>query len=201
MSPPRGLSDAEAAAWEKLAATVEPLHPNPRGRNAGKGATASPAKPATSAPASPRPAPAIRRAAPTAPPAPPATGRADVPRAPRSLAPGHLDSHWDKRLKAGEITPDVTLDLHDHGLDAAYARLMDGMEQAIGIGARVVLVVAGRSRPVDPADRSTRRGAIRAKILDWLAASAHGSAIAAIRKAHRRHGGDGAIYIVLRRMR
>jgi DNA-nicking Smr family endonuclease len=65
----------------------------------------------------------------------------------------------------------------------------------------VVLIVTGRSRPVDPADRSTKRGAIRAKILDWLAASEHGASIAAIRKAHRRHGGEGALYIVLRRQR
>ena len=67
------------------------------------------------------------------------------------------------------------------------------------MGARTVLVVTGRPRPVDPADRGIRRGAIRAKILDWLAASEHGPSIAAVRKAHKRHGGDGALYIVLRR--
>jgi hypothetical protein len=52
---------------------------------------------------------------------------------------------------------------------------------------------------VDPADRGTRRGAIRAKILDWLAASSHSDAIAAVRRAHRRHGGEGALYLVLKR--
>lgn len=92
----------------------------------------------------------------------------------RVPTPGNLDSHWDRRLKSGEIMPDLTLDLHDHGLDAAYTRLMGGMEQARSVGARVVLVVTGRPRPVDAADRATRRGAIRAKILDWLAASGHG---------------------------
>ena len=113
--------------------------------------------------------------------------------------PGNLDSHWDRKLKAGEIVPDLTLDLHGHGLDAAYTRLMDGMAQARLMGARCVLVVTGKSRPVDPADRGTKRGAIRAKILDWLAASEHGAGIAAVRRAHQRHGGDGALYIVLRR--
>ncbi|MGB7419387.1 MAG: Smr/MutS family protein, partial [Erythrobacter sp.] len=64
-----------------------------------------------------------------------------------------------------------------------------------------VLVVAGRERPVDPADRQTKRGAIRAKLLDWLAASRHADAIAAVRRAHIRHGGEGALYLVLRRAR
>ena len=112
-----------------------------------------------------------------------------------------LDSHWDRKLKAGEIAPELTLDLHGHGLDAAYNRLMDGMAQARGMDARSVLVVTGKPRGGDPADRGERRGAIRAKILDWLAASEHGSAIAAVRTAHRRHGGEGALFIVLRRGR
>ena len=104
-------------------------------------------------------------------------------------------------MKAGVVQPDFTLDLHGHGLDAAYNRLMSGIAQARAMDARTILLIAGKSRPVDPADRGTRRGAIRAKVLDWLAASSHSDAIAAIRKAHRHHGGDGALYIVLKRKR
>jgi DNA-nicking Smr family endonuclease len=110
-----------------------------------------------------------------------------------------LDSHWDRRVKGGRIVPDLTLDLHGHSLDAAYARIMTALDQARAIGARVVLVVAGRERPVDPADRMVKRGAIRAKLLDWLASSRHADAIVAVRKAHIRHGGDGALYLVLKR--
>lgn len=191
MRHPRGLSEEEAAIWEKVAATVVPLHPvkpavklaepakDPIRAPAHKQAPLRGAKPARSA-AAPEPLP---------------------PSARRVPVPGNLDSHWDRRLKAGDIAPDLALDLHDHGMDAAYARLMGGMEQARSMGARVVLVVTGRPRPVDAADRATSRGVIRAKILDWLAASEHGDAIAAIRKAHRRHGGDGALYVVLRRAR
>jgi DNA-nicking Smr family endonuclease len=102
-------------------------------------------------------------------------------------------------MKAGKLVPELTLDLHDHSLDAAYMRIMAGLDQATAMGARVVLVIAGRERPVDPADRSERRGAIRAKLLDWLAASHHADSIAAIRKAHRSHGGEGAVYLVLKR--
>ena len=187
MSHPRGLTEEEAAAWEKVSATVEPLHPVGRVKRAPAPARNTPV---------PSPAPklaSIPARTPMSQPTPPVARRAP--------APGNLDSHWDKRLKSGEITPDLSLDLHDHGLDAAYSRLMDGMSQARSVGARVVLLVTGRPRPVDPADRASSRGVIRSKVLDWLAASEHGEAIAAIRKAHRRHGGDGALYIVLRRQR
>jgi DNA-nicking Smr family endonuclease len=62
-------------------------------------------------------------------------------------------------------------------------------------------VIAGRLRPVDAADRGGRRGAIRAKLLDWLAAGPHAARIAAVRPAHQRHGGAGAVYVVLRASR
>jgi DNA-nicking Smr family endonuclease len=97
------------------------------------------------------------------------------------------------------VTPDLTLDLHGHTLDAAYSRIMAGLDQASAMGARLVLVIAGRERPVDPADRAERRGAIRAKLLDWLAASHHADRIAAVRRAHIRHGGEGALYLILKR--
>jgi DNA-nicking Smr family endonuclease len=102
-------------------------------------------------------------------------------------------------MKAGRLVPDLTLDLHDHSLSAAYDRIMAGLDQARMMNARVVLVIAGRERPVDPADRMAKRGAIRAKLLDWLAASRHGSAISAVRRAHVRHGGEGALYLILKR--
>jgi DNA-nicking Smr family endonuclease len=110
-----------------------------------------------------------------------------------------LDSHWDRRVKGGRVEPDLTLDLHGHSLDTAYDRIMNALDQARGMGARVVLVVAGRERPVDPADRMAKRGAIRAKLLDWLAASRHADAITAVRRAHIRHGGEGALYLFLKR--
>ena len=112
-----------------------------------------------------------------------------------------LDSTWDRKLARGTVEPDFTLDLHGHTLDAAHGRLDQGLTQAKAMGARIVLLIAGKPRPAAPADRGTRRGAIRAKVLDWLAAGPHGADIAAVRAAHRRHGGEGALYLVLRRRR
>ena len=103
-------------------------------------------------------------------------------------------------MTRGVVSPDFTLDLHGHTLDSAHARLDHGLTQALAHGARVVLLITGRERPSDDhAGRSGRRGAIRAKFLDWLAHGPHASKIAAVRNAHPRHGGAGAVYIVLRK--
>jgi len=112
-----------------------------------------------------------------------------------------LDSHWERRLRLATIAPDLTLDLHGHSLDQAHRRLDHGLVQAKYMGARLVLVITGKPRGADAADRGTSRGAIRAKILDWIAAGPHASDIAAVRAAHRRHGGEGALYLVLKRRR
>ncbi|TDW63559.1 DNA-nicking Smr family endonuclease [Novosphingobium sp. PhB55] len=118
---------------------------------------------------------------------------------PKADAPLHLDGSWEKRISKGTLVPDFSLDLHGSNLDQAYVRLMHGLTQAKAMGARVVLIVTGKPRPVDAMDRGTARGAIRAKITDWLAASDHALDIVAIRGAHRRHGGQGAIYVVLKK--
>lgn len=193
MSAPRGLSEAEKAAWERLASTVTPLH-LPRVR---AGAASTDPKPPAKAPPKP-PAKSAKPPVPGTRPVPLLQPPASVP--PAKVKDG-LDSHWERRFKAGSVAPDFTLDLHGHSLDAAHARLESGLFQAKAMGARVILLIAGKPRPVDAADRGSRRGAIRAKILDWLAAGPHGSDIAAIRKAHRRHGGEGALYLVLKRRR
>lgn len=190
MSAPRGLSAEEAEAWEKLTATVAPLHP--RAVRPKPVMEAAPKPPAKQPPAKQPPKPKPRRA--PAPPAPP-------PKKPEPLAPGRLDLHWDKRLKTGVVQPDFTLDLHGYNLESAYDRLIGGVAQARAMDARTILLVTGRPRPVEAADRAERRGAIRAKVLDWLAASHHHAAIAAVRRAHPRHGGEGALYIVLKRER
>ncbi len=189
---PRGLSDEEAQAWAKLAHSVTPMAgrivPAIKMAEAVPGVKVKRKKPVRAAPV----------LAPKQPPKPVQPARS----APLSdTATQGLDGGWERKLRSGTIVPDFTLDLHGHTLDSAHIRLDSGLSQALAMDARVVLLIAGKSRPVDPADRGNRRGAIRAKILDWLAAGPHGGSIAAIRKAHRRHGGEGALYLVLKRRR
>ncbi len=111
---------------------------------------------------------------------------------------GGLDGHWDKRLKRGAMSPDISIDLHGMGLSGAYHRLDGALEQAVLTGMRSILLVTGRPRGHDRAS-GEGRGAIRAAVMDWLAASRHAGHIASVRRAHPRHGGEGALYIILKR--
>lgn len=175
----RRLSPEEQLLWDKVVASVRPLRAPPE-----PGAVPLPeAAPPPAAP--PRPAPA-RGAPPLVQPKPTAPGET-------------LDGSWDKRLARGAVQPDATIDLHGHNLATAYDLLDRRLEQALDDGARILLLITGRP----PADdrRPVGRGAIRAAIGDWLAASRHSGAIAAVRAAHPRHGGAGALYIILRRKR
>jgi len=81
-------------------------------------------------------------------------------------------------------------------LDTAWTAIDRGLDRAIASGDRVVLLITGHHRPGDP---PVERGKIRAAVHDWLAASRHAAEIAAVRGAHRRHGGGGSLYLVLRR--
>jgi len=112
------------------------------------------------------------------------------------IADRTLDGSWDRRLGSGRVEPDRVLDLHGMSLDAAWAAIDRGLEQALGRGDRVLLLITGHHRPGEP---PVQRGKIRAAVHDWLAASRHASSIAAVRGAHRRHGGGGSLYIILKR--
>jgi DNA-nicking Smr family endonuclease len=178
----RALAPDEAALWARVMASVRPL----RGL-----AVAPPA----ARPADPREGPP-----PASPVAPARAERAKV--APAS-APGPgttLDATWDRQLARGAVLPDSAIDLHGHSLQSAYRLLDEGLERALARGDRLLLLVTGKP-PRPESERPHARGAIRAAVADWLAASRHADRIAAVRGAHPRHGGAGALYIVLRRPR
>lgn len=191
--PGRKLTNEEAALWARVARTVAPLEDKvplapARKDHDGTGPEEQP----------PPAAPPRKRAKPAALLPRQAADAAPRPEQPRTLDRLGLDAGWDRRLSRGLVAPDFTLDLHGATLDAAHARLEHGLALALAQGARLVLLITGRERPSD--DRRSR-GAIRRKFMDWLAAGPHASRIAAIRPAHQRHGGAGAVYIVLKRAR
>ena len=187
----RKLDPTERALWSRVAATVRPLpgQPSPLAQSA----------PPTVKP--PRPAVPLRQSIPAAKPAAPPARRTG-----RIFATASLDGHWDRRLRKGQIRPDLSLDLHGHSLASAQALLDASIARGLLRGARVLLVIAGRLRP--GADRlplmhgdPRPRGAIRASLADWLANSPHADQIIALRPAHIGHGGTGAVYVILRRAR
>lgn len=106
-----------------------------------------------------------------------------------------LDGTWDRRIRTGRIEPDFTIDLHGHNLTSAHSQLARALDRAVRDGARVILLIAGKQRGPDEAPR----GAIRRELEGWLSHSRHAGQIAAVRNAHPRHGGAGALYLVLRR--
>lgn len=173
----RPLSAEESALWAKVIATVRPL----------------------------RPQPASLTVAPEPPPAPASSSAAGQLRSPVKPAvrpapkPGEtLDGTWDRRLSRGIVQPDFSVDLHGHNLATAYDLLDRKLEAAIAMEARIVLLITGKPPRGEP---PVERGRIRAAVGDWLAASRHAGHIAAVRGAHPRHGGTGALYIILRRPR
>jgi DNA-nicking Smr family endonuclease len=185
----RGLTPEEVDLWTRVARTVRPLHPQPKSAPA-----AVPAAAVLAPPPPPAPRPKGRVPVPLPPPVP-------RPADPRALDRHGLDASWEKKLTRTGIDPDFTLDLHGHSLAAAHSRLDHGLSLAMAQRARVVLVITGLPRAAEAADRGDRRGAIRAKLIDWLAAGPHASRIAAVRGAHRRHGGAGAVYVILKRLK
>lgn len=181
----RPLSAEEAALWARLVATVEPL--------AGRGRAALPPPPSTqSEGAAPIFSETDVRAA-----RPSIVRGVEKAKTGGKTAPANtLDGSWDRRLARGLVQPDLAVDLHGHTLDTAYRTLDAGLAQAVARGARMLLLVTGKPRAP-----GSGRGAIRAAVGDWLAASRHSADIAAVRGAHPRHGGTGALYIVFRRRR
>jgi DNA-nicking Smr family endonuclease len=173
----RSLNPEEEALWARVAATIRPLSREPL-----KAERAS------------KPIEAIGQ--PRAHPIRPAPVR-NLPPV-RAAAGGTLDSSWDRRLRSGTAEPDRVIDLHGHNLDQAWSAIDRGLERAIAAGDRVILLVTGHERP---SEAPVQRGKIRAAVKDWLSASRHAPAIAAVRAAHRRHGGGGSLYIILRRNR
>ena len=183
--PPRLLSPEERDLWQKLARTVTPLR-----RTRPKAVIAE----AEGAPSPESFAKALK-----------VKGRVPPERTPAPVAPARpapvpvLDGSWEKKIRSGQLAPDISVDLHGLNLAAAHMRLERLLGDAAVQGWRVLLVVTDKPRPAPLPGEARKRGAIRAEIVDWLVRSAHAHRIASVRQAHPRHGGDGALYIILRR--
>lgn len=179
--PPPGprLSAEERALWARVTATVTPLD--------GKRA-----EPPGTVPPSALPTHIGRPALPTD------TGSVRPGIGVRASQPSDtLDGGWDRRLRRGSVQPDRMIDLHGHTLATAHGALEHALARAVADDVRVLLVVTGK--PPKPDARG--RGLIRASIGDWLGTSGYRDRIAAVRNAHPRHGGAGALYLILRRKR
>lgn len=188
----RTLRPEEAADWQAVARTARPLHP---GRAETGPSPPPPARAPTSSHAPPgppsEPLPAFRIGERTA-------TRA-VPPQP-SAPPPRMDSRAFARLARGRLAPEARLDLHGMTLAEAQPELVRFVLSAQARGLRLVLVITGKGRPAPAADPFPRAtGALRREVPHWLGLPPLSAVVQETAPAHRRHGGEGALYLWLRR--
>jgi DNA-nicking Smr family endonuclease len=172
-------STEELALWRQVTDTVEPLHPEP------PTLPAPPPEPVAAVPAPPAPRPRKAKAA--------APRAAAPPPAPK-LSP--LDRRTRARLSRGSLAIEARIDLHGFTQAAAHDRLVAFLRGAQADGFRLALVITGKGRP-DAAPGE--RGVLRRSVPLWLASPDLRMLVVGFEPAGRGHGGDGALYVRIRR--
>ena len=115
-------------------------------------------------------------------------------------APVAMDARLFHRLRAGKLRPEAKLDLHGMTLDEAHGRLRGFVLDARARGARLLLVVTGKGkRRDDPGPIPVRLGVLRHQVPQWRRMPPLDPHVLQVAPAHRSHGGDGALYVYLRR--
>jgi DNA-nicking Smr family endonuclease len=183
----RGQDDNDdEALWEKVVETAAPL--KGRARAARKPAPPAPkAKPAATRPQAPRPFNA------SPPPKP-----SHVPRA----AP--LDRQTSRQLDKGRLEVEARLDLHGLRQRDAHAQLRRFLKTAQARGLRHVLVITGKGADQEASKsfyEEDERGVLRQAVPRWLSDPEFASLVVSFSQAPRRLGGEGALYVRLRRPR
>lgn len=114
-----------------------------------------------------------------------------------------LDRRTADRLRKGEREPDARLDLHGMTAERAHRACLRFLSDAMGNGARVVLVITGKGgrQRADGDMMTSPRGILRDSLPKWLRSSPLGHSIVGIYEASPKHGGSGAFYIYLKRRR
>jgi DNA-nicking Smr family endonuclease len=154
-----------------------------------------------------------------APPPPEATVPGEVPRPRRVRAsarpivlprldvastPG-LDARSAERLKRGQLPIEARLDLHGLTQEAARSALDGFIAEAYAAGRRAVLIITGRGlKPRGDDDdpwRRTSGGVLKSMTPRWLNEAPNRSRVLAFTEAQPRHGGAGALYVLIRRHR
>ncbi|HWX05077.1 MAG TPA: Smr/MutS family protein [Bradyrhizobium sp.] len=172
----RALTEEEHALWESVAKQIRPLRKKLRAAKAEATSTSAeaPAKPA----ASPRPLAAAPRAPKPGPP---------------PLAP--LGRRERSQLSRGRKEIDARLDLHGMTQTRAHRALSDFLQRAHGDGLTFVLIITGKGKM----GAESERGVLRRQVPQWLGLPEFRSLVVGFEEAHIGHGGEGALYVRIRR--
>ncbi|SDG97436.1 DNA-nicking endonuclease, Smr domain [Bradyrhizobium sp. Rc2d] len=177
----RALSEEERALWDNVAKQVKPLR---------KSRVAK-------APAAPRgePAPTL----PSARPAPPArpVAAAPVPRVAKPSVPplAPIGKRERAKLSRGRSEIEARLDLHGMTQTRAHRALTGFLHRAQHDGLTFVLVITGKGRS------GGESGVLRRQVPEWLSLPEFRAFVVGFEEAHIGHGGEGALYVRIRRAR
>jgi DNA-nicking Smr family endonuclease len=173
----RPLSEEERALWESVAKQVKPLRKHRAAKaQASQAETQAVAKPAVP----PKPIPA--RAVP-------------APKSPPPLAP--LGRRERSKLSRGKQEIDARLDLHGMTQTRAHRVLFSFLQRAHSDGCTFVLVITGKGK----AGSDGERGVLRRQVPHWLSLPEFRALVVGFEEAHVGHGGEGALYVRVRRSR
>jgi DNA-nicking Smr family endonuclease len=178
----RALSDEERALWDAVAKQTRPLRKKPRVAKVTEELEMSAAT--NAGPAEPSPAKMLRVAKVAAPPSPP------------PLAP--LGRRERSQLSRGRKEIDARLDLHGMTQKRAHRVLWDFLRRAHADGLTFVLVITGKGKTTGAGSEG---GVLRRQVPQWLALPEFRTMVVGFEEAHIGHGGEGALYVRIRRAR
>jgi DNA-nicking Smr family endonuclease len=189
MSRQRRLTDEDLFLWRKVERTVMPMHKQrvvpdtPETGDAFRTLLddAAAGKPVSDAKRKKQ----IRSAVPTWSP-PPQPRKPDIERP--------IDRPTSRKIAKGRLSIDARIDLHAMTQDQAYDRLYGFLAEARSRGHRHVLVVTGKGRSIGS------EGVLKRMVPVWLKGGRFAELVSGYTDAAPRHGGDGAIYIRLRKL-
>jgi DNA-nicking Smr family endonuclease len=116
--------------------------------------------------------------------------------------PVKMDNKAFGRLKRGKLVPEARMDLHGMTLDQAHPALTRFIVESHTRGFRLVLVITGKGSREDPYDpMPRRRGVLKTQVPMWLRMAPMAPLILQVSEAHQKHGGAGAYYVYLKRIR
>jgi DNA-nicking Smr family endonuclease len=177
----RGLSEEEVMLWESVAKQVKPLRKRHR---APKPPVASPE---TEAKAAPKPVASVK---------PPPAPLISPPRPePPPLAP--IGRRERSHLSRGRKEIDARLDLHGMTQTRAHRALFGFLQRAHHDGLTFVLIITGKGKM----GSESERGVLRRQVPLWLSLPEFRALVVGFEEAHIGHGGEGALYVRVRRSR
>lgn len=202
----RRLNKEEAALWDQVAKTMQPLRPP-------KAAKISETKKPRSVSSKPKPKPTaslglsdlkvfeIGSKSQTALGQSFAMSRTGS-KAPASKPILQMDQKSFVKMRRGKLAPEARIDLHGMTLNQAHPALTQFILSAQRAGRRLVLVITGKGERGGPhSSASHERGVLRRQVPQWLHAPSLRHAILQVDQAHISHGGEGAYYVYLKKRR